>query len=491
MSKVESAMQRLRDLNSEIRCVGYKVRFGAGNAVGILEGRIDEMVAVKGGKSGLLVEGGYDIVLDCTDNPATRYLISDVCVALGRVFVSAAAQRGEGQLMRLNYPSGPRPPYRRPGSSSPSPPPSLSHHTTSTTATSPTRAGSSAGEGHRGRGATKEKGPCYRCVFPTPPTPDMVQSCSEIGILGPVVGVMGTLMAMEVLNIITSTDANALARTRENETETGMGEEKPRWTPTLLLYNALTPDPKAMFRSVGLRRVARRDCRACGDEELLKSVGGRKKITRESIESGEIDYPAFCGGGVEGTGKADQVLLDAGSRVTAREFLESMQRRGGPGRGNGSGSGDRNGQEEKEEVLLVDVREQVEYDLGAKIRNSIHIPLSEILRLDRDGETGKTVEDLLGLSGAASEGKGAGEVYFLCQRGNDSQVAARRFLDAASDDSGRSRKRRWIGDVVGGFEALSGLAEASTIQPPRSPPSPPQQEEEGERGVKRCLRRRE
>ena len=99
----------------------------------------------------------YDLVLDCTDNPATRYLISDTCVLLGKPLVSASALRIDGQLMVLNNP--------------------------------PLPAGDPKG------------GPCYRCIFPKPPPPESVVSCGDGGILGPVVGVMGVLQALEAIRV--------------------------------------------------------------------------------------------------------------------------------------------------------------------------------------------------------------------------------------------------------------------------------------------------
>lgn len=404
-AKVESALERLRGLNSGVRYVGYHVAFGAANAVGIVEGRgggWDGPAGEKGevGEEGeemvVLVEGGYDIVLDCTDNPAARYLISDVCVALGRVLVSGAAQRGEGQLMRLNYPPE---------------------------AATPMAATAAAA------GVMSEKGPCYRCVFPNPPAPETVQSCSEIGILGPVVGVIGTLMAMEVLNIVTVGSAERMV---------GAEEEVVAWRPNLLLYNALSLDPRGMFRNVGLRRGARRDCLACGDEEVLRGLR-RKKMTRGRIESGDVDYEGWCGR-VE-----DLRILEAGSRVSAEEFVERMRR-----------------EEEKEgteteRAVVVDVRETVEFELGAKVKGSVNIPISRILRhgwesghSGGDGEKG----GIKGLLEMITDGCGgeSGPIYFVCRRGNDSQIAAEKLLNACPEIGSR-----WVGDVAGGFEALQKI----------------------------------
>jgi len=92
----------------------------------------------------------YDVVLDGTDNFPTRYLINDACVLLGKPLVTAAILRYAGQISVVV-----------PG-----------------------------------------QGPCYRCVFPDPPLPGEVPSCSQAGILGPVAGVMGSLQALEAIKVL-------------------------------------------------------------------------------------------------------------------------------------------------------------------------------------------------------------------------------------------------------------------------------------------------
>jgi adenylyltransferase/sulfurtransferase len=183
MSKVASARRALEELNSEVRFVNHEEQLSATNALDIVS--------------------NYDIVLDCTDNPATRYLISDVCVLLGKVLVSGAAQRTEGQMMVLNYPVN--------------------------------------------------VGPCYRCMFPVPPPPEMARSCSEIGVLGTAVGAIGVLMAGEAIRVIVD----------------GERVEKQGWKGAMLLYNAWPKDPKTMFRSVGLR-PKRKGCIGCGETEEIE-----------------------------------------------------------------------------------------------------------------------------------------------------------------------------------------------------------------------------
>jgi adenylyltransferase/sulfurtransferase len=95
--------------------------------------------------------GRYDIICDATDNFATRYLVSDACVLARRTLVSAAVLRFEGQVSTFKP--------------------------------------------HQG-------GPCYRCLYPAPPPADAAPSCAEAGVLGAVVGVIGTLQATEVLKEI-------------------------------------------------------------------------------------------------------------------------------------------------------------------------------------------------------------------------------------------------------------------------------------------------
>lgn len=93
----------------------------------------------------------YDLILDCTDNPATRYLLSDTAVLLGKPLISGAAQRFDGQLCTYNL--GP-------------------------------------------------EGPCYRCLFPKPPSPGATPTCEETGIVGAVTGVIGSMQALEAIKII-------------------------------------------------------------------------------------------------------------------------------------------------------------------------------------------------------------------------------------------------------------------------------------------------
>ena len=95
---------------------------------------------------------GYDIVADGSDNFATRFLLNDACYAAQKPLVSAAVTEFEGQLATY-------------------------------------------------KGWLPDC-PCYRCLFPAPPPPGTVPSCSETGVLGAAAGVMGSLQALEILKEI-------------------------------------------------------------------------------------------------------------------------------------------------------------------------------------------------------------------------------------------------------------------------------------------------
>src|SRR5881227_247485 len=129
--KVESAQDRLRDINPEIDIELHQCRFSSGNASGIVS--------------------KYDVVVDGSDNFATRYLSNDVCVFEQKPNVYGSVFRFEGQ----------------------------------TTVFAP----------HLG-------GPCYRCLFPEPPPPESVPNCAQAGVLGVLPGIIGMLQAIETIKLV-------------------------------------------------------------------------------------------------------------------------------------------------------------------------------------------------------------------------------------------------------------------------------------------------
>jgi len=105
-------------------------------------------------ESALKLISHYDVVVDCTDNFASRYLINDACVILNKPLVYGAIHKFSGQVMVLNY----------------------------------------------------QNGPTLRCLYPEPPHPLEIPSCEEFGVIGSVPGIIGSLQATEVLKIIIGLD---------------------------------------------------------------------------------------------------------------------------------------------------------------------------------------------------------------------------------------------------------------------------------------------
>lgn len=111
--------------------------------------------------------GRYDLVTDGSDNFATRYLVSDACYLAGKPLVFAAVGPLDGHLTTLK--------------------PHL-------------------------KDACGQPFPTYRCIFPQPPEPGTIPNCSEVGVLGAIVGVIGTLAATEILKEITGTGESLAGR---------------------------------------------------------------------------------------------------------------------------------------------------------------------------------------------------------------------------------------------------------------------------------------
>jgi sulfur-carrier protein adenylyltransferase/sulfurtransferase len=137
--KAQVAGERLRDLNPDLSVIVHAVKLDADNAMQMLS--------------------AYDVVIDGTDRLATRYLVNDACVLLGKPLVSAAIHRFEGQAMTY-----------LPGES-----------------------------------------PCYRCLYPESPE-DLVPNCATAGVLGVLPGVMGSLQATEAIKVLLGIGATLAGR---------------------------------------------------------------------------------------------------------------------------------------------------------------------------------------------------------------------------------------------------------------------------------------
>jgi sulfur-carrier protein adenylyltransferase/sulfurtransferase len=150
-----------------------------------------------------ILDDGWEVIVDGADNFPTRYLVNDAAVWRGLPVVHGSIYRFEGQVTVFKL-----------------------------------------GEG-----------PCYRCLFPQPPPPELAPSCAEGGVLGVLPGVIGSLQANEALKLVL-----------------GIGEPL---VGRLLLYDALEPS----FTEVQIRRD--HACPVCGDEPTIREY---------------IDYVEFCAG---------------------------------------------------------------------------------------------------------------------------------------------------------------------------------------------------
>ncbi|KAI2638214.1 adenylyltransferase [Xylaria nigripes] len=337
MKKVDSLIEYCRALNPEVKYVSYDEHLTPENAEQIVR--------------------DYDVVLDCTDHPTSRYLISDICVLLGKPLVSASALRTDGQLIVLNNP--------------------------------PAAQGSAHG------------GPCYRCVFPKPPPADSVVSCGEGGILGPVVGVMGVLQALETIKLIA-------AGIHEQDVSTPI-------TPSLLLFSANAPTP---FRSVRMRS-RRQNCFACSSESSL---------TLEALRSGPLDYVRFCGVA------APVDLLQPGERISATFYSATLAN--------------------KEKSLLLDVREKEHFDI-ASIPGAINLPFSTFQAKSRSTSNGDAPPhpDWLPADVASDV-----PIYVVCRLGENSQLVTRKLKEMGLEGS----EGRFIGDIKGGMKAWKHEVDQTT-----------------------------
>jgi molybdopterin/thiamine biosynthesis adenylyltransferase len=132
-SKVASAQASMLALNPSVNVQTHALRLDSSN--------VEEVFA------------GYEVIVDGSDNFATRYLINDACVKLGLPNIHGAVARFEG-FVSVFWPAGPK------------------------------------------------GGPCYRCIFPEPPPPELAPNCAEAGVLGVLPGVIGTLQAIETIKVL-------------------------------------------------------------------------------------------------------------------------------------------------------------------------------------------------------------------------------------------------------------------------------------------------
>tara|TARA_B100000530_G_scaffold262693_1_gene175678 strand:+ start:319 stop:1131 length:813 start_codon:yes stop_codon:yes gene_type:complete len=149
----------------------------------------------------------YDIIADGSDNFDTRFLINDACYLLGKTLVSGAILRFDGQLSTFKaYKGGPN--------------------------------------------------PCYRCLHPEPPPPNIIPSCAEGGVLGAVAGTIGSLQAVEIIKEIL-----------------GIGESL---SGKLIIYDALG----TIFRTVRIKPDPK--CKLCGQVPIINDLSNHMHLRDKS-----------------------------------------------------------------------------------------------------------------------------------------------------------------------------------------------------------------
>lgn len=209
----------------------------------------------------------FDLVIDATDNAMARYLLSDVCVLSRKPLVSGAALRFEGQLTVYNY---------------------------------------------------DETTPCFRCIFPNPPPPETVTSCTDGGVLGVVPGIIGSLLALEAIKIMVGI--------------------RPSFAGQMLLFDGMG----GTFRTIRIRN-RRKNCVSCGE--------------KATIDENLIDYEKFVSAPIcAPSGNTLKILLPF-ERISCKEYKQVL--------------------DSNINHVLIDVRPEVEADI-VKLEHAINIPLKEL-----------------------------------------------------------------------------------------------------------------
>ncbi|MBZ0281053.1 MAG: molybdopterin-synthase adenylyltransferase MoeB [Anaerolineae bacterium] len=222
----------------------------------------------------------YDVIIDGTDNFPTRYLVNDACVKLGKPNVYGSIFRFEGQLSVF---------YAK-------------------------------------------EGPCYRCMFPTPPPPGLVPSCAEGGVLGILPGTIGTLQATEAIKLIL-----------------GIGEPM---VGRMLLYDGL----EMSFTTLKVRKNP--NCPVCS-------------IPAEAVTL--IDYEQFCGMPAHDHSDYKATVNGSSNGATLSEItVRDLKTRLDKG----------------ENLLILDVRDPHEWEISA-LEGSLRIPKPQIEAAKNDVLAGR------------------------------------------------------------------------------------------------------
>jgi adenylyltransferase/sulfurtransferase len=245
--KVDSAADTVKGINPYVNVIKHETRLDSTNVM--------ELFAQ------------YDLIVDGTDNFATRYLVNDACVLLNKPYVWGSIYRFDGQASVF----------------------------------------------------WSEHGPCYRCLYPEPPPPGMVPSCSEGGVLGVLCASIGSIQVTEAIKVLT-----------------GIGDPL---VGSLIVYDAL----EMTYRKIKMRKDP--NCAVCGENPTVTEL---------------IDYEAFCG---TVSTEAAEAIVDSTINVKQLDEMLKARERG------------------EKDFLLIDVREPNEYDI-VSIPGAVLIPKNEFLMGD-------------------------------------------------------------------------------------------------------------
>ena len=213
INKAIAAKSRLEDLNPTITIVAYPEKLTPNNALQLFE--------------------NYDIIVDGTDNFATRYLVNDAALIANKPVVYGAIYKFEGQVSVFNY----------------------------------------------------QGGPSYRCLFASPPKEGSVANCSEVGVLGVLPGIIGTMQANEVLKIVLGFDGVLSGK--------------------LLCYNAKTSETITL--------------------KIAKSASEIEKVLAGKADFQNQDFEAFCQSPVNDISAEEALQLQNCQFIDVRGFGEKPE----------------------------------------------------------------------------------------------------------------------------------------------------------------------
>lgn len=306
--KARSIRDAVIALNSNVRCEAEERRFTTQNGVALAK--------------------LCDVVIDCSDNVATRYVVNDACVIANKPLVSGAAVGFDGHVSIFN---------------------------------------------------AREDCPCYRCIYPNPPTHAAVGTCTNNGVLGPTVGVLGSIMAMETVKLIAGIGTSLIGR------------------------QCIVDSWGCRFRNVRLP-PRQKNCAVCRCRDKGVSMTWTMQDTVTFCNANKL-----CGGSTR-----EQL------RQTRRRFAEAAKLR-------------------PEHIctvvqyaslrssshVLIDVRPEAHFRI-CSLDGSINVPL-DVLRT-------KVSDEKVDVDSWLPVKRDSIPVYTICRRGNDSQLAARVLLDAGWKD---------------------------------------------------------